>query len=266
MPHRSPQRSPRTQLQALVNLVVHIVSKPQRLLTPDPRSPQMLYLRVNPRSLHPFPATTADQPNPQPPLPGTTGNSNVIAADLLDLRPFAGDAVDWLIQAARLIFEPLSTSSLCTFTAESLELWLDREMEHQRGGRWCMATRDHYLRVSSNGMFTALTKMTLHKAKSITTNASITPTTTFHHTLLQHHPTYIISKQPLQQILVTSHLIPRRLGDTGVQSAFQRFVGSSTIINGYDPLIGVPLLVTLRAGILELCPRKSPCITHSPLR
>jgi hypothetical protein len=73
----------------------------------------------------------ADQLNPQPLplLPGTTGNLNVIITNLPDLYPFAGDTVDWLIKVARLIFEPLRTSSFYTFTTESLEWWLDREME-----------------------------------------------------------------------------------------------------------------------------------------
>jgi hypothetical protein len=42
-----------------------------------------------------IPAATEDKPNPQPlpPLPGTTGNLNVIVADIPDLRPFAGDTI-----------------------------------------------------------------------------------------------------------------------------------------------------------------------------
>jgi hypothetical protein len=39
--------------------------------------------------------------------------------------------------------------------------------------------------------------------------------------------------------------MPRRLGDAGVQSAFQRFTGSIATVDRYDPLVGVPLLQTL---------------------
>ena len=76
-------------------------------------TPQMLYLQVNQKFLCILPIATATQPNPPvlPPLPGTTGNLNVI-----DLHPFSGNTVDWLIQVARLIFDQLGTSSLYTFT------------------------------------------------------------------------------------------------------------------------------------------------------
>jgi len=104
--------------------------QPRRLPT-EPEPPQTLYLRVNRKFMLLIPAATEDKPNPQPlpPLPGTTGNLNVIVADIPDLRPFAGDTIDWLIQLARLIFEPLGTSSLYTFTTETVEWWLDRETE-----------------------------------------------------------------------------------------------------------------------------------------
>jgi hypothetical protein len=53
---------------------------------------------------------------------------NVIVADISELRPFASDTVDWLIKIARLIFKPLGTSSLYTFTTQTVEWWFDREM------------------------------------------------------------------------------------------------------------------------------------------
>jgi hypothetical protein len=68
-------------------------------------------------------------PTPLPSPPSTTGNLNAIIASLSDLRPFAGDTVDWLIRVAQLIFEPLGTSSLFTFTTDTLELWLNKDME-----------------------------------------------------------------------------------------------------------------------------------------
>jgi len=213
----------------------------------------MLYLRVNRKFLRLLPAATADQPNPQPlpPLPGTTGNLNVITADLLDLHPFAGNTVDWLINVARLIFEPLGTSSLYTFTTESLEWLLDREMEPTLWrqvvqGEQLMATIYEFR--PDNDAFITLTKMSLRHARSVTTNTSAPRATPFRNALLQRHQACIITRTPLQMTLIASHLIPRRLGDAGVQSAFQRFTGSPAIIDKYDPLIGVPLVATL--GIL----------------
>jgi len=80
----------------------------------------MLYLRIGSRFLCLFqPSTTAN--------PDSHGNLYVIAANLDDLRPFAGDTVDWLIIVARHIFEPLGSSSLYTFTTQSTEWWLDKD-------------------------------------------------------------------------------------------------------------------------------------------
>ena len=109
----------------------HVEPQSHRLPTTNAGAPQTLYLRVNRQFLLLLPDVTDYQPNPQPlpPLPGTTGNLNVIVADLPDLRPFAGNTVDWLIKGARLIFQPLGTSSLYTFTTESVEWWLGREMQ-----------------------------------------------------------------------------------------------------------------------------------------
>jgi hypothetical protein len=132
----SPRRSSRFSSQVSKN-TTKSTSQPHRshvkknIPRPHRLNAGPLYLRVNRQFLRILPAATAAQPHPQPlpPLPGTTGNLNIIIANLPDLRPFAGDTVDWLIKVARLIFEPLGTSSLYTFTTESLEWWLDREME-----------------------------------------------------------------------------------------------------------------------------------------
>ena len=79
----------------------HPKAKPQH--HPKPKLHQMLYLRVNWKFLLPLPAPTEHQPNPEPlesPL-ATTGNLNVITADVLELPPFAGRTVYWLIKVAR---------------------------------------------------------------------------------------------------------------------------------------------------------------------
>ena len=210
----------------------------------------MLYLRVNRKFLRLLPAPTADEPDPQPLTPpGTTGILNVIIADILQLRPFAGKTVDWLIKVARFLFEPLGTSSLYTFTTESLEWWLDREMEPST---WRQVVHGEQLRATiyefrpNNDALITLTKMSLRQSRSVTTNTSIPRAAHFRNTLLQRHDrTCIISRQSYEKLLVASHLIPRRLGDIGVHSATQRFTGLPTIVDRYDPLIGVPLFSSL---------------------
>lgn len=207
----------------------------------------MLYLRVNRRFLYLLPSPTEDQPraDPQPlaPPPDTTGNLNIIIADLSDLRPFAGDTVNWLIRVARLIFEPLGTSSLHTFVTGSVEYWLDREMDPS----WRPVVQGEPLTSTiyefcpDNNALLSLTKISDRRARSMTTNTSAPQAGPFRTTLLQRHQRCIISQQPDPGALVASHLIPRRLGDVAVQSAFHRFTGSQAVVNRFDPLLGVLL-------------------------
>ncbi|KIM83774.1 hypothetical protein PILCRDRAFT_87786 [Piloderma croceum F 1598] len=213
-----------------------------------------LYLRVNRWFLRILPAATAAQPNPQslPPLPGTTGNLNVIIANLPDLRPFAGNMVDWLIKVARLIFEPLGTSSLYTFTTESLEWWLDREMEPTL---WRPVVQGEQLRATiyefrpNNNIPITLTRKSLRHMRSVTTNTSAPQATAFSGALLRRDQSCIITQYTGRRVLAASHLLPRRLGDLGVQSVIQRFTGPSTIVDRYDPALGVSLFLSLDAYV-----------------
>jgi hypothetical protein len=173
---------------------------------------------------------------------------NIIIANLLDLRPFAGDTVDWLIKVARLIFEPLGTSSLYTFTTESLEWWLEREMEP---ALWRKVVHGEQLRATiyeflpDNDALITLTRMSLRQTRSVTTNTSLPRAATFRDELLRRDGACVITQHTLVALLVASHLIPRRLGNSGVQSIIQRFTGSSTPVDRYDPTIGVFLFSAL---------------------
>ena len=213
---------------------------------PTARVPQTLYLRVNRRFLLLLPDAPEDQPSP--PLPGTTGILNVIIADLPDLRPFAGDTVDWLIKVARLIFQPLGTSSLYTFTTHSVEWWLDREMQLPL---WRMVLPGEQMRATiyefrpDDNILIALTKRSLRSARSVTTKASTPQAAQFRTALLQRDRGCIVTHDPMERVLVSSHLIPRRLGDLGVQSVVQRYTGLTTIVDRYNPAIGVSLFAGL---------------------
>ncbi|KAF9511334.1 hypothetical protein BS47DRAFT_1470015 [Hydnum rufescens UP504] len=168
---------------------------------------------MSPRvSLHPTPGhpkcyifesiAVGNQPNP--PAPDSTGNLNVITANLADLCPFVGNTIGWLIKVATLIFEPLGTSSLYMFTTESLEWWLDREME-PLSWRLIVPGETIYEFCPNNNAFVALTKMSVRH--------------------------------------------PRRLGDAGVQSVFEHFTSSPTIVDRFSSLIGVPLFSSLDAFV-----------------
>ena len=90
--------------------------------------PGIVYLRVNRRLLLLPNPPTENEPNPasSPPLIGT-GNLNVIAGPLLDIRNFAGTTVDWLIHVAKLILDPRGAGVLYTFQTGTVQYWLNRE-------------------------------------------------------------------------------------------------------------------------------------------
>ncbi|KAF8226658.1 hypothetical protein L208DRAFT_1160114, partial [Tricholoma matsutake] len=82
---------------------------------------------------------------------------------------------------------------------------------------------------------------------SVTTNTSAPRATQFRHALLRRDQACIITHHTMERVLISSHLIPRRLGDLGVQSVVQRFTGLATIVDRYDPAIGVSLFTGLDA-------------------
>jgi len=187
----------------------------------------MLYLRVDRANLYRFPAPTAVQPNPDPlqPLPGTTGHLNAMIASLADLHPFAGDTADWLIRVARLIFEPLGTGTLHTFTTDTLQSWLNRDMDLS----WVQVEPGEQLRATiyefrPNDTPIMLSKMSLRQGRSVTTpNTSRPQAIAFRDALNARDGACIISQQTNHPALIGSHLAPKRLGDAGVQSVIQRF-------------------------------------------
>jgi len=207
----------------------------------------MLYLRIGQRFLNLLPAATEEQPNPQPML-ATTGNLNVIIAPLPDLRPFSGDTVDWLIQVARLIFELCGMSSLYTFTTGIVKSWLEWKMVQEQ---WRMVQDGEQLRSTiykfhpdSNAPITFM-RLSLRHMRSITTSMLAGRGNTFHKALLQRLQQCIISPIRLLQLLIASHLIPRRLGDSDVQSVINRFTDVSTPVDRYNPIIRAPLYLSL---------------------
>jgi len=187
-------------------------------------------------------------PTPLPSPPSTTGNLNAIIASLSDLRPFAGDTVDWLIRVARLIFEPLGTSSLFTFTVDTLDSWLDRDMDLTQ---WRQVEQGERLRATiyefrpDNNAFITLSKMSLREGSvtSATTNMSRPRATAFRNVIHERDRKCVISQNPWA--LTASHLVPKRLSDAAVTSVVRRFTGSDAAVTRFDPIIGVLLLLTL---------------------
>lgn len=252
----TPRRSSRITEKSRISKQPRISKKPSKDVKKPPPAkkpplgqPALLYLRVSRRFLNLLPAVTEDQPNPQPlpPPPGAMGHLIVIRASLQDLRPFTGVTVDWLIRIARLIFEPLGTSSLFTFTEDTLESWLVRDMNP---AQWRRVEQGELLRATiyefrpNNNAFITLSKISLRQEKSVTTDADVSQqqATAFRDTIRARDTRCIITRNPFFELVITaSHLIPKRLGDAAVTSVVQRFTGLDDVVTRYDPTIGVLL-------------------------
>jgi hypothetical protein len=205
-----------------------------------------VYLRVNRRLLLLPNPPTADQPNPQPsqPPPGTTGNLNIIAAELPHLQKFAGNTVDWLLRVARLLLDPRGVGVLHTFQTGTVRRWLDREMDGSwrqvRAGERLVPTIYEYRRLDGQAM--ELTRICDYhdKAKSESMRSLTTRhEKEFRKALLVRDLQCIVSQLSPLRMLSAARLIPRCLGDNGVQYIFQRFTGLSTPVTTYHQSMGV---------------------------
>jgi hypothetical protein len=125
---------------------------------------------------------------------------------------------------------------------------LDREMQPPL---WRKVVHGEQLRATiyefrpDNDTPITLTRKSLRHSRSVTTKTSGARATTFRNALLRRDQACIITQHTMDALLVASHLIPRRLGDLGVQFVMQRFTGPSTISDRYDPAIGVLLFSPL---------------------
>jgi len=150
---------------------------------------QTLYIRANRRFLNVIPQATATEPKPHPtsPTPGTTGNLNLIIAELPKLHPYSTANIDWLLKVARLILEPLSTGSLYTFTSESVEYWLEKEMDFNLS-QWRQVQPGEPLTATNYEFrpnnFVTPTRLSLHEARSMTSDTSASQATPLRDALL----------------------------------------------------------------------------------
>ena len=208
----------------------------------------LVYLRVNKKFLYRFATATDAQPNPPllSPDVNTSLPLNVIIADRESLQPYAGTTVNWLIKIARIIFEPRGMSHLYTFTEGTVEEWVNKEMEPEL---WKQVESEDHLEPTiyefrpDNDSSIEMIKMSKREMKSKTTRASQSRvrSSTIRTELLQRDRVCILSRNSIKESLMASHLLPKRLGDSGVQSVFQRFAGCTRSVDRYSSTIGVLL-------------------------
>jgi len=173
---------------------------------------QLIYLRINRRLLNQLSEATEIEadPEPIPPAPDTTGNLNIIIAELPDLQPYTAGNIDWLPKVARLILEPLGTSSLYTFTSGSVEYWLDKDFD---GSQWREVQAGEQLQATiyefrpNNNIFVTPTRICARHARSVTTIESADQATKFREALLSRDTAccYKIASSHISRLL---HRLP----------------------------------------------------------
>ena len=215
--------------------------------TPPAPGPPRLYLRVSREFLNQLLAPTEDQPdpNPLPPPPGIGGHLFAIRQDIQDLRPFAGETVDWLIRVARLMFEPLGNSSLFTFTVNTVEWWMNRDMVP---AQWRQVQLGELLRPTiyefrpNNNAPITLSRISVRQSHSLTTNTSQPHADAFRETIRGRDTRCIITHAQFFDMVIASHLIPKRIGDVATRSVVQRFTGlDAADVTRFDPMLGILL-------------------------
>ena len=148
------------------------------------------------------------------------------------------------------ICELLGRGSLYTFTTHTLDYWLEREMDYPQ---WRVVSPGENLTATiyefrlANDALITLAQMSIPHQRYHNPNNSNPQATQFQTTCLQRDQTCIIVSRTSRSI--ASHLIPRCLGDAGVQTVFQRFtpMGSAALVDRYDPRLGVMLSRNLDA-------------------
>ncbi len=156
---------------------------------------------------------------------------------------FTGDSVDWLIEMARRILDPMGNSTLHTFQTDSVQYWFARPKDNTwravQVGEPLSATIYEYCR--PNQQFMQPTRRSLRQAKSLTTVTSQNQSAAFRTTLLNRHPACVISGIPIPRLVTASHLMPKRLGDAAIQSVFTTFTGLNTPVRRFHEFMGITL-------------------------
>jgi len=219
--------------------------------TTQPVNPasQTVYLRIHKTLLNRHHDSTPVQPVPPPsgPDPDATGHVVVIAANILDLQPFAGDFVNWLIKIAQLLFEPLDAHPeirLYRPTTHDTQYWQSNDFDPVQ---WVQVQNGEILRATlyeyrpANNQSVTISKQSLRIGQSTPSDFSANAATLFRHDLLLRDAGSILSGTAVENYIIASHLIPKRLGDGGIGSVMHRFTGITGPVTRFDRRLGVML-------------------------
>jgi hypothetical protein len=93
----------------------------------SPSESEMIYIRIRQTLILPILTSTSNPPYHSPSgssHPVSGGHLYVIAGTFNDISHYAGNTAEWILNVARLIFDPLGTGSIYTHTTGTTSEWL----------------------------------------------------------------------------------------------------------------------------------------------
>jgi hypothetical protein len=201
---------------------------------------QFIYIRIHNALLRPILATATNPPaNPE-----ALGHLYLIKGTYEDIQRYAGTTVDWV---AHLLCDPLGEGHVYTHTTGTSSDWYSLD----KTSSWRQVVQGDPLRpgiyeFESSTRSVLLSKISERETHSVTTPGSKPSATTFdRHIRLREGAACGVTRMPIP--VISSHLIPKRMGTVGARDVITRFSGPQTAlgIDAFDPRIGILLLSNL---------------------
>jgi hypothetical protein len=205
---------------------------------------EVFHLRVARSSLRP--ADKDASPNLNPPLT-TQSYIHVLMAKISDVYPFSGGTAKWLMEVAKLIFDPGGRGELFTHPMGSTDEPCD-----PLSPEWVKVQEDDLIKPQiyeyrCDGTLT-LSKISLRQDESRTSRPSRPQSTLLFNQLIQRDRICVLSGIEEELGLAVSRLIPKRVGDKAILEIWKRHVGAGTI-ERFNPSVAILLNKMLKAYV-----------------
>ena len=194
-------------------------------------------------------STFATHPSPTNP---SSSHLYLIAGAIQDIERYAGTTLDWVIKIAHLICSPLRRGRVYTHTTGTIHAWYHQD----RGMGWRLVAPGDPL-VPGIYEFDAdfsvvLSRLSQREAHSVTSVGSQSSSSTFRrHIEIREGGRCAASN--LRQVLIATHLIPKRIGTEGVRSVVADFVGTleAQHAHNFHAMIGILLTYALEKEVTQ---------------
>ena len=223
----SPQRSPK--LKAVVQS------------TTLANHGQHVYIRVRRSLLEPTSTAAMNPPTTSPP----SAHLYLIEGTIQDIGRYADTTVDWVIKVAHLICAPSREGQVYTHMTGTPHDWYHRD----RGTEWRQVVRGDPL-LPGIYEFEArfpivLSRLSAHQSRSMTSSGAESSAAIFRRHIEIRDDRCVVTH--LAELLVASHLLPKRMGTEGAKRVVEEFVGAQAArqVHRFHAMIGILLIGSL---------------------